>query len=65
MHEVVAVEPLKARDDLDGDRADCLQCEVSVAELEKLLQVGSQNTHNESIVVTFNAEPVYLRNASY
>jgi hypothetical protein len=55
--ERLGMDVLNARDELVGKQEDSLQGELAVAEVEKILQAGSEEIENHSIVVTFCTEP--------
>jgi hypothetical protein len=51
------VNVLDAGDELVGQQKNSLQRELAVAEIEKILQTGSEKVENHSIVVTLGTEP--------
>jgi hypothetical protein len=55
--EGLGVDVLDARDELIGQQKNGLQGELAVAEVEKILQAGSEEIKNHGIVVTLSAEP--------
>jgi hypothetical protein len=55
--EGFGVNVLDTGDELVGKKKDGLQGELAVAEVEKILQTGSEKIENHSIVVTFGTEP--------
>lgn len=46
-----------AGNELVGEKKDGLQRELAVAEVEKILQTGSQQIDDHSIVIAFGTEP--------
>jgi len=55
------VDVLDTRDELIGKEEDGLQGEFAVAEVEKILQAGSEQIKNHSIVVALSSEPANKR----
>jgi len=55
--EGLGVDVLDAGDELIGEEKDSLQGELSVAEVEEILQARSEKVENHSIVVTLSTEP--------
>jgi len=53
----LGVNVLDTGDELIGEKKDGLQRELAVAEVEKILQTGSEKVENHSIVVTLGTEP--------
>ena len=57
VNEGLGVNVLNARDELISEKENSLQGELSVAEVEKILQTGAEEIENHSIVVTLGSEP--------
>jgi hypothetical protein len=55
--EGLGVDVLDAGDELIGQQKNSLQGELSVAEVEEILQAGSEEIKNHGIVVTLGTEP--------
>ena len=55
--EGLGVNVLNAGDELVSEEEDCLQGELAVAEVEEILQAGSEEVKNHGIVVTLGSEP--------
>ena len=55
--EGLGVDVLNSGDELVGEQEDRLQRELSVAEVEEILQAGSEEIQNHGIVVTLSTEP--------
>jgi len=62
--EGLGVNVFDAGNELIGEKEDGLQRELAVAEVEKILQTGSQEINDHSIVVTFSTEPTNERNTN-
>jgi hypothetical protein len=63
VNEGLGVNVLDARDELIREEENGLQGELSVAEVEKILQTGAEEIENHSIVVTLGSEPADKRDA--
>lgn len=61
MDEVLSVDPFEPVQHLDGYDENRLDGELSLAEFEKLLNIGSKYIHNKDVIVALNAEPVDVR----
>ena len=61
--EGLGVDVLDAGDELVGQQKHGLQGELAVAEVEEILQAGSEQIKNHGIVVTLGAEPADKRNS--
>lgn len=59
----LGVDVFNAGDKLIGQQQDSLQRELSVAEVEQILQAGSEKVKNHGIVVTLGSKPSYERDA--
>lgn len=57
MNEGLGVDVFDAGDELVGEKKNGLQGELAVAEVEKVLQTGTKEIDDHSIVVTFGTEP--------
>lgn len=55
--KALGVDVFDAGDELIGKQENCLQRELSIAEIEKILQTGSKKVENHSIVVALRPEP--------
>ena len=55
--EGLGVDVFDAGDELVGQQKNSLQGELAVAEVEEILQTGSEEIKNHSIVVTLGTEP--------
>jgi hypothetical protein len=55
--ERLGMNVLNAGDKLIGEQQNGLQGEFPVAEVEEVLQTGSEKIKNHSIIVTFGTEP--------
>lgn len=55
--EGLGVDVLDPRDELVGEEQNRLQGELSVAEVEEVLQAGPEEVENHGIVVTFRTKP--------
>jgi hypothetical protein len=62
---VIVVQVLKSLDHLVSYHEHCFKRELPFAESEEVFKRRSQNIHDHAVVVTFNAEPVYLRDSDY
>jgi hypothetical protein len=58
----LCVDVLDARDELVGQQQDSLQLEAAVAEVEEILQGGTEEVEDHSIVITFGSEPSHKGN---
>ena len=65
MNEVIVVQVLKSLNHLVSYHEHSLKRELPFAESEEVFERRSQNVHDHAVVVTFNAEPVYLRDSDY
>lgn len=63
MDEGFGVNVFDAGDELIGEEKDRLQGEFAVAEVEEILQTGSEKVKHHGIVVTLGTEPANERNA--
>lgn len=63
--EVVIVEELQSLDHLVRYHQRRLYCEFAFAVVEQVLQRGAEQVHDHCVVVSLDAEPVDLRDASY
>ena len=59
--EGLGVDVLDTRDELVCQEQDGLQRELPVAEVEQVLQTGSEEIKNHGIVVTLGSEPAHER----
>jgi len=59
VNEGLGVDVFDTRDELIGEEQDGLQGELAVAEVEQVLQAGTEKVENHGIVVTLGAEPSY------
>jgi hypothetical protein len=57
VNEGLGMNVLDARDELISEEENGLQGELSVAEVEKILQAGAEEIENHSIVVALGPEP--------
>jgi hypothetical protein len=57
--EGLGMDVLDTRDELIGQEQDGLQRELAVAEVEQVLQTGSEEIKNHGIVVTLCSEPAH------
>jgi hypothetical protein len=55
--EGFGVDVLNARDELIGEEENGFQGELAIAEVEKILQAGSEEVEDHSIVVALGSEP--------
>jgi hypothetical protein len=55
--EGLGVDVFDAGNELIGEKKDGLQRELAVTEVEKVLQTGTQEIDDHSIVITFGTEP--------
>lgn len=62
--EGLGVNVLDAGDELVGQQEDGLQRELAVAEVEQVLQTGSEEIQHHGIVVTLCSEPTDERDAN-
>lgn len=61
--EGLGVDVLDARDELVRQQEDGLERELAVAEVEQILQTGTEEVQHHGIVVTFCSEPTDERDA--
>jgi hypothetical protein len=61
--EGLGVDVLDTGDELVGQEQDGLQREFAVAEVEQVLQAGTQEIENHGIVVTLGSEPAHERDS--
>lgn len=59
--EALGVDVLDAGDELIGEEQDSLQGELAVAEVEEVLEGGSEQVEDHGIVVAFCSEPSHER----
>lgn len=62
--ERLGMDVLDARDELIGQKQDSLQGELSVAEVEEILQAGAKEIEDHGIVITLSSEPSNKGNAN-
>jgi hypothetical protein len=55
--EGLGVDVLDAGDELIGEKKNCLQGELAVAEVKEVLQAGSEEIEDHGIVLTLSSEP--------
>ena len=51
------MDVLDTRDELVGQEKDSLQGELSVAEIEKILQTGTEKVEDHGVIVTLSTKP--------
>lgn len=61
--EGLGVDVLDAGDELVGQEQDSLEGELSVAEVEEILQTGAEKVENHGVVITLGTEPTDKGNA--
>ena len=61
--EGLGVDVLDAGDELVGEEQDGLQRELAVAEVEEILEGGTEQVEDHGVVVALGAEPAHERNA--
>lgn len=61
MDEGFGVDVFDTGDELIGEKKNSLQGELAVAEVEEILQTGSEKVKDHSIVITFGTEPANER----
>jgi hypothetical protein len=64
VYEGLGVDVLDTRDELVCEEQNGLQGELSVAEVEKILQTGSKQIENHGIVVALGSEPADKGNSN-
>lgn len=62
--EGFGVDVFDTRNELIGKKQHSLQRELAVAEVEKILQTGSKEVDDHSVVVTLGTEPTHEGNAN-
>ena len=63
MDEGLGVDVFNAGDELIGEKENSLQRELAVAEVEEILQAGSEEVEDHSIIVALSSEPADEGNA--
>jgi len=61
--EGLGMDVLDAGDELVGKEQDGLEGELSVAEVEEILQTGTKEIEDHGVVVTFGSKPTNKGNA--
>lgn len=64
MDEGLSMNVLDTRDELIGKEKHGLEGELPVAEVEEILQTGSEQIKNHGIVITLRAEPTDKRDSN-
>lgn len=57
--EVLVVDELNPPDHLIGQHENCFHCEASGAKVEQVFQTGTQQIHDQDVVIAFLTEPVH------
>ena len=64
VNERLGVNVLDTGDELIGEQENCLERELAVAEIEKILEGGAEKIQDHGVVVTFGSEPPDERDAN-
>lgn len=64
MNKRFGVDVLDTGYKLVGEEQNRFQCELSIAEVEKIFQAGTQQVHDHGIVATFRTKPTHKGNAN-